>query len=147
MYTKSLPQKIEYASHLLGELIPQVIRGVQMDFVAEQNVTNLQLLTLISVSFAPCTMSELAKEMKMSLPRATGIIDRLVKLGLLSRTPDEQDRRVICVALSKKGLELLAGYKQMIQARWKQIFQLLEEKDLDMFLKGVQKIHEKVTAK
>ncbi|MFH1228258.1 MAG: MarR family winged helix-turn-helix transcriptional regulator [Planctomycetota bacterium] len=137
--------KVTQAAGVLAELIPGVIKGVQIDFLAEQKVTSLQLLTLVAISyFKECKMSQLAQSMKMSYPRATGVVDRLIKSSLVKRQALNTDRRVVLISLAPKGQRFVAEFKKMVQARWRQILINLEEKDIDTFLKLLNNISRKM---
>jgi DNA-binding MarR family transcriptional regulator len=51
----------------------------------------------------PITMSALARSLKVSLPTATHIVDRLVAKGVAQRTRPDSDRRLVLVALSERA--------------------------------------------
>ena len=51
------------------------------------------------------TMSEIARKMGHSTAAATGLVDRLQKLGYVDRTHAEEDRRKIMVAITESGRE------------------------------------------
>src|SRR4051794_29894452 len=53
----------------------------------------------------PCL--EIADRMIAAVPGITGLIDRLEALGLVGRDRSTEDRRVIYVAITDKGLNLL----------------------------------------
>lgn len=50
-----------------------------------------------------CTPSEIAREFGITLGAVTGFIDRLYKLGLVSRTRSETDRRLVLIDLTVQG--------------------------------------------
>ncbi|OGS20046.1 MAG: hypothetical protein A2252_02015 [Elusimicrobia bacterium RIFOXYA2_FULL_39_19] len=52
-------------------------------------------------------MSEAARELKITLPTMTNIIDHLEEKKLIARIRQEDDRRAIKISLTKKGKELL----------------------------------------
>ncbi len=60
---------------------------------------------------APLPMSELAARLACDSSNVTGIIDRLEAEGLVSRQPDDQDRRVKQVVLTSAGRRMR---KQML---------------------------------
>ena len=141
MYTKTIPDKVTNASSLLGELVPAIIRGVQLDFISKQTITILQLFTLVHIAAATrLTMSDLARAMKMSLPRATGLINRLIREGYVQREGGTKDRRVIFVSLAPKGRDQVESFKKVIQSRWKQIFTQMTERELDVFISFMTKV-------
>ena len=53
-------------------------------------------------------VGQLAAEMHIGAPTATGIVDRLVRDGLVERHRQTTDRRKVLVGLTSKGEELLA---------------------------------------
>ncbi len=55
---------------------------------------------------APLPMNELASRLHCDNSNVTGIVDRLEARGLVTRRPDEHDRRVKQVALTPLGVEV-----------------------------------------
>lgn len=55
----------------------------------------------------PLPILEVADRMLAAVPGITGLIDRLEGMGLLARERSTEDRRVIFVAITAKGLQLL----------------------------------------
>ena len=62
------------------------------------------------------TVSQVADTLKIGLPTASQLVDRLVQAGLAERAEDPSDRRRILVRLSKKGQQLHDGLNQGPQA-------------------------------
>jgi DNA-binding MarR family transcriptional regulator len=56
----------------------------------------------------PLPILEVADRMLAAVPGITGLIDRLEALGLLARERSTEDRRVVYVTITPKGVELLA---------------------------------------
>jgi DNA-binding MarR family transcriptional regulator len=56
----------------------------------------------------PLEIMEVADRMIAAVPGITGLIDRLENCGLVARERSTADRRVVYVAITPKGLELLA---------------------------------------
>jgi DNA-binding MarR family transcriptional regulator len=55
----------------------------------------------------PLPILEVADRMLAVVPGITGLIDRLEGMGLLARQRSTEDRRVVFVAITPKGLDLL----------------------------------------
>jgi DNA-binding MarR family transcriptional regulator len=53
------------------------------------------------------TMTDISRKMGHSTAAATGMIDRLEKLGYMERTHAVDDRRKVIVCVTEKGLEIL----------------------------------------
>ena len=58
------------------------------------------------------SMSEIAQRMRHTTAAATGLVDRLEKLGLAKRAHDVRDRRKILVQATRKGAALVAGVRE-----------------------------------
>jgi len=71
------------------------------------------LLTYLS-SEEYLTMSDIAKKMGHSTAAATGLVDRLEKLGYVERVHAAEDRRKIMVRITAKGVELVSRMRSEI---------------------------------
>ena len=86
-----------------------------------EDLTMQQMRVLGLVGHEPgLTGQELSARLGVSAPTASGIVDRLVAKGLLSRVDDPDDRRVRRIALTPDGNHLLSGidsvFDQLIQS-------------------------------
>ena len=81
------------------------------------------------------TMTELAEKLDLSHGAATGLVDRLEKLGLIERQRSEDDRRVVCVALSSQGLQLIERVNTKRHAILRNILQDLSPQERQTLLK------------
>ncbi len=71
------------------------------------------LLTYLS-SEEYLTMSDIAKKMGHSTAAATGLVDRLEKLGYVERVHAAEDRRKIMVRITSKGVTLVSKMRSEI---------------------------------
>jgi len=63
-----------------------------------------------------CSMSELAEASNQLSPTMTGIVDRLVERGLVTRERDDRDRRALRVELTDEGRHLMARISKQKRA-------------------------------
>ena len=56
---------------------------------------------------ANCPVTHIGKELDVSTPAASQLVDRLVKMGLVNRVDDPDDARVRLVVLNEAGKSLL----------------------------------------
>lgn len=94
-------------------------RGVPARLRAEiGSVTVQQMTALHAIARAESvTMSTLASSLQAaSLSSATQMADRLVRLGLVERVSDPEDRRVVRLTLSDRGRGLFEG----MDTAWRQ---------------------------
>ena len=89
---------------LLGSatLIEQQVRARLRD-TFDITLPQFDVLAELDAAGEPQTMSALSRRLMVSNGNVTGVIDRLVRAGLVRRTPSAEDRRVQYIALTPKG--------------------------------------------
>ncbi len=89
-------------------------------------------------------MSEIAKFLSITPSSVTPLVSRLVKLGMLERCLDKNDRRTVRLSITPKGQKM---YKKEIEKASIQMKKTLirlnckEQKNLIEILQKIQKIH------
>lgn len=97
---------------------------------SDVNVTIQQLRVMtILYNDGPRRVSLLARRLSVSTPTMTGILDRLVRQGLISRQDDPEDRRVVLNALTEKGQELIERLQPVQSERLQAIVSQLAPSD------------------
>lgn len=91
------------------------------DLAGGRAISTAQLRTLVHLAqYGPQTMSELAEGMQITMASASGLIKPLAEAGLVKRSRDPQDRRVVRVDLSPRARDLanqaLAKWRQDVEA-------------------------------
>lgn len=81
-----------------------------------------------------CPMSELAQATEQALATTTGIIDRLVKMGLVERQRQESDRRVVMVNLTRRGEQLLEEVKARRRQSFYKALEKFDDEEVDQLL-------------
>jgi|GEM_PF-893625 len=72
-----------------------------------------------------CTPSDISQQFGITLGAVTGFVDRLHKLGFVTRTRSEEDRRVVLIQLSAQGIEPLNAYGGERKVKFARIFEKL----------------------
>ena len=85
-------------------------------------------------------MGMLARNMRVRMPTATGIIDRLVRDGFVRRSPCPEDRRQVFVELTPKGKDFIREFQGVIQHRWEDVLKSLNLKELEAFFEIMTKL-------
>jgi DNA-binding MarR family transcriptional regulator len=80
------------------------------------------------------SVSDLAQRLDMTTAGSTGLVDRLVRAGLVQRTRDENDRRVVWVALSEAGISKLAEARELRRSIMADICRSLTPPEIDQLL-------------
>jgi DNA-binding MarR family transcriptional regulator len=105
----------------VAQLMPYIMRGVQFDFFVRRGVTQTQFLLLASIhAYTRCTMGTLARNLHVSMPTVSGIVDRLVRAGYLRRVPRPDDRRQVAVELTAKGRAFFQDFQTVVRRRWEE---------------------------
>lgn len=78
------------------------------------------------------TMSELSRMLLVSNGNATTVVDRLERDGAVRRSPSEDDRRTVFVALTPAGLAQFEGLAAAHEAEVSRVFADVSEGDLDV---------------
>jgi MarR family transcriptional regulator, organic hydroperoxide resistance regulator len=79
---------------------------------------------------------QLAAAMKVTPSNVTGIIDRLVEQGLVSRTENPEDRRMLMLRLTEKGETLINNLREKRVSRLSAMLASMSIEDLEAILKG-----------
>ncbi len=134
-------QKIKVIAGQIAWLVPKLLRGLRAGFMVAPQVTTSQVVTLMRIYEKTRTrIGDLSKEMHVSPPTITGVIDRLVRYGYLKRTHDSLDRRVVNVELTDKGKTLVEHLLSEINKRWYKILVHLTEEERENYLKILKRI-------
>ena len=70
-------------------------------------------ILILLEEYGSLKMSEIARQISVTMPSATAIIEKMVKAELVQRETDPHDRRVIRIVLSGRGRELVAECMKM----------------------------------
>jgi DNA-binding MarR family transcriptional regulator len=93
------------------------------------------VLRLIALRGQPVNMQALADAALLRCATMTGIVDRLVRMGLVSRQRDAQDRRQVLVDLTPAGLVALQQVKSSRRQRLSETLERLSSQDATELLR------------
>lgn len=132
----------------LDQLFNEVARFfISQWLVEEEEVISPKQFILLRVLYdkGRSTVSDLAGEIRLSASATTIALNRLVKSGYINRIRDEQDRRVVWVALSEKAVPLM---EQLIEKRrelFAKLLQNLTDDELEQFSRVLGKLKRGMT--
>lgn len=99
------------------------------------SLVHLNVLTLLDEE-GPLPMRALADSLDVSRASTTGIVDRMEQRGLVERNRDEDDRRIVRVALTEAGRQLITGMATERRGRLSSLLDELTNDELDALLRG-----------
>jgi DNA-binding MarR family transcriptional regulator len=94
----------------------------------------------------PAGMSQIADLMGHSTPAATGMVQRLEKLGHVRRTHGTKDRRQVMVVPTPKATRLVEGIRQEMIGNLEKVMGMLSPGEQRAWLDIYGKIHEYCTS-
>ncbi len=92
---------------------------------------HLHVLGWLRSKGGPVSMSDLACASFISKPNLTIMIDRLCSDGLVERSADPNDRRIVNVALTEEGVNFLIRHKEEVAKFIEGRLALLKDADLE----------------
>ena len=79
----------------------------------ELSAQQMNMILMVRVRQA-VSVSELAGLLGVSPPSVSAMVDRLVERGMLTRTPNDRDRRKVEIRVSPEAIEEIARVEEMI---------------------------------
>ncbi len=109
-----------------------IVQRLMATYFAQFDLTppQFQLLTIVNRLRKP-TQRQLARELYVSFPNVTVMLDRIEKAGLILRFPNVEDKREKLVELSERGRSLLKKI-------WK-----VHQEQLDLVMVGLTETEQK----
>jgi len=122
----------------LQRRMSQVIIPYAIESWRELDVPLAQLKSLLIIAGKGETnFSTLAQDLGVTPGDVTGIIERLVEQGLVSRKPSPEDRRIIWLQATDKGRDLLANLMESQTHHMVHILEYMSLEDLKSLLRGL----------
>jgi len=131
-----------------AQIVPLLAKGLKVQLNKElrqelRELTVHQMEALAALEQESLTMSELCSCLDISESAGTALIDKLVARGLVHRSADVEDRRVVRVEMSEQAKKMVRRYRQL---RREQVQKALEVLDLGTLRSFVEICKEIVSA-
>jgi len=130
------PELVGRFFDLLSHIYHQVRAG-PLDLWEDLELTRAQLRTLTLLAEGPDRMTSIAARLGISLPAATGLIDRLVAKGLVERERDPEDRRAVICAVAPEGWKALDRFSEVGRDEFEEVVRWLTPDELETVVAGV----------
>ena len=113
-------------------------REFLLDLSKELNRDNISFAQFFLLGFLATsreiTMTDIARKMGHSTAAATGLVDRLEKLGYMERTHAIDDRRKVMVRITSKGIDLVGRLRTELQNRIADAMSETDSEDVASFM-------------
>ncbi|MDF1754242.1 MAG: MarR family transcriptional regulator [Verrucomicrobiales bacterium] len=102
----------------MADFIMFAQRSFLLDLSKELNQGNISYAQFFLLGYLSSedylTMTDISKKMGHSTAAATGLVDRLEKLGYVQRLHAADDRRKVMVQITRKGIDLVGTLRDTI---------------------------------
>jgi len=134
MGKSQLIQEIVELERQVGRILGQHAQIIWID--SGLTLTQLRSLFLIA-NKGSTNFRKLAEALGVTPSNVTGIVDRLVEQGLVSRTQNPEDRREMTLQATDKGQALVSNLKEVGIKHMTQILSVLSVEELSALAKGL----------
>lgn len=122
----------------------RIIRAIDLhskNLVQRYGLTGPQLIVLKELGAGESmTVSELSQAVNLSQATVTGILDRLERKQLVTRSRSQADKRKVLVARTPAAEEILASAPPLLQDHFNQAFSALPDWQQTQILSSLQRI-------
>ncbi len=87
------------------------------------------------------SMSQIAETMGHTTAAATGLVDRLERLGYVARSHDKDDRRKVMVKITSRGAALVEKIRRELVGNLSEVMERLDEDECEYWLRIYRKIY------
>ena len=128
----------------IAKAIREFYRTLKNEFNAIlelEEFTNGEFLLLKSIAiYGHKKISEIAKELCVSMPYVTSLADKMLERGYIERTQSREDRRIIVIKLTARGKKVYNKLDAIVHKYLEKKFNKLTISELQAFEKILQKV-------
>jgi len=135
-------RQLNSLNEVFSAVMKQIFLTPASSTEAQNEVTWAQQKVLMLLhEHGPMKMSDVARNISVTMPAATAIVDKMVRAGQVQREPDPQDRRVIRIVLSDAGRQLLVECMQTQSRCFEEVLENLDAAKREELLSAFERIH------
>jgi len=117
--------------------------------IKEQEIENIKIKDFSLSSFKyieaiykmkSTTFIEMAKELKLSKPTVTIMVNKLIEKGFIQKTKSSKDGRVYYLNLTEKGQKIIESYEKIYKKFSERIAELFDKEEMDTLISLLKKI-------
>lgn len=87
------------------------------------------------------TSSELSNRLNISIPNTSRSVNILYKLGYITKKQDSDDKRIVYLSLSSKGVDLISSCINISQEKFLERFKVLSDKEIKQLMNSFSTIN------
>src|SRR5262245_49512601 len=140
MSTKHRPSPEDVAARI-DRMLQEMARFRTPEFL-DVGITMAQAKVLhVVVASGEIHMSDLVHALGVSLSTVSGLVEKLVDHGYVTRHDDPADRRQVVVSPTPAGTALLERFRDLSGAQTRALLERLKPADLEALDRGVKALH------
>ena len=130
----------------VSDLIPQIAKNIRItNFIdnVRPGLTLSQVATMRLLQEArsgTLSMGQIARELGVSLPTTSSLIDRLNREGLVARVVNDRDRRVVLVRLTREGTSVIQRMLRLLTDLLTRLLADLSEAEQESLAQAVERV-------
>jgi DNA-binding MarR family transcriptional regulator len=137
-------------NHHIWDLMRSIAHGIDNTLrviVDGFGVTMVQMRVLVELKHCQmCTIGDLAEAMGSAPGNASAMCKTLEKKGLVTRTRNPEDERIVLVNLTDQGTGLLQDIEKELTAKCDPLLAEYSDEDFEQILLGLGKLEEVITS-
>lgn len=137
----------EFGDHVL-KLFPQLLKEIsrhESNYLTKGKISYPQFWALdYLLHHDQCKMNKLTKFMMVSFSTASGMVDRMVKSGLVVRIRGEEDRRTVLLSITTKGKNILKEVYAQKRKAMMGLFSSLSSRERAEYIGILEKLVKKI---
>jgi len=94
-----------------------------------------------------CKMSDLSEALNLTMSAVTGIVDKMVGMGLVQRERSKEDRRVVMVELVGKGRDMARKVDQGRKNLVNELYSVLTRTEKKEYVRLLRKVYDNLMKK
>ena len=132
---------VDIITENLMSIYPLLYKTVSKPMRTQTSVTPGGLFILGSLKRnGMLSMSDIGKKLLIPKPHVTVLVDKLIEEGYVSRQSDPNDRRVVNILLTEKGLKDFEEIKQVITESLKNKLFTLSKMEVELLMASSQTV-------
>ena len=133
--------KVEIIAENLMSIHPLLYKSISKPIRSKTSITPGGMFVMGSLKrHGILSMSDIGKCLSMPKPHITAIVDKLIEEGYVERQNDPNDRRIVNILLTEKGLKDFEQLKQVISENLKEKLKTLDEPELEILANSSQNV-------
>ncbi|WP_315077351.1 MarR family transcriptional regulator [uncultured Clostridium sp.] len=138
-------QSKKIVNEILVELFNDILQieeqTIKEGIISDLSITEIHTIEAIGM-YKKRTMSEVAQDLKITVGTLTTAINKLIKKGYVERSRIEEDRRVVLIALTKKGKLAYRLHEKFHNDMVSNSIESLTQQEEAMLISALNKINE-----